>query len=85
MGSFDEVKYHTEKLEQCINITHVAAKLLIYFSLDDNFNDAIPGEVKNNYIRGGLLDSIVVAAGQAGDSIERLLAAYVNVEYDGNE
>jgi hypothetical protein len=68
--------HELKKIEACNNAIDVAATLLIAFTLDDAAGGGIPQKIKNEYIRAGLLDAILVAVDQSDNHLQWLRDKY---------
>ncbi|MDI1229857.1 MAG: hypothetical protein PSU93_01760 [Methylobacter sp.] len=68
----DVVLEKIEKIKSCNDAILVCTDLLINFSVDDDCGDEIPADIKNGYIRGGLMAAIHIAAYASGLAAEWL-------------
>lgn len=50
------------RIVEAANAIDACSILLRAFISDDETNDTIPSEIKNNYVRSGLIDAILIAA-----------------------
>ncbi|MBD9362771.1 hypothetical protein [Methylomonas fluvii] len=63
---------YTKSITTAATAVASCSSLLFKFLLDDDCGDEIPDEVKSNYIRSGLLDSIMVASNKVLDLADSL-------------
>ncbi|MBF6648953.1 hypothetical protein [Methylobacter sp. BlB1] len=62
MINADFVQFKIEKINECNNAISTIARVLSELIKDDDCGNEITKDIKNNYIKGGLLDAIKVAA-----------------------
>lgn len=64
------VQDQIEIIQDCNNAITVIAKLLIEFGVDSDAGNEIPKFIKSNYVKGGLLAAIKIAAVASEEAIE---------------
>jgi hypothetical protein len=62
MINIDFVQFQIEKINECNNAITTVARVLSELIKDDDLDNKITKDIKNNYIKAGLLDAINVAA-----------------------
>jgi hypothetical protein len=65
----DFIKYQIEKINECNNAISTVAIVLSELIKDDDCDNKITKDIKNNYIKAGLLDAIKVAADASDTAI----------------
>lgn len=68
----DVVLEKIEKIKNCNDAILVCSDLLVNFSIDDDCSGEIPANIKNEYIRGGLIAAIHIAADASESAVEWL-------------
>jgi hypothetical protein len=68
----DIVLEKIEKIKNCNDAILVCSDLLVNFSIDDDCENKIPANMKNEYIRGGLIAAIHIAADASESAVEWL-------------
>lgn len=69
MINTDFVQFQIKKINECNNAISTVTRVLSELIKDDDCNNEITKDIKNNYIKGGLLDAIKVAADASATAI----------------
>lgn len=72
MSELSDVKHSAATISAAAYAITACSKLLSAFLLDDDTVNQIPESLKNSFIRGGLVDAVIIAANQLAEAGEYL-------------